>query len=265
MIDPARTGIFGPPATLREEKMRTQVIVEDHVLPQLLTSAIEAYEVSHRAHARGRSNKNLETFGLLWGYALPVRNGLPARLVAVVATVETSALRHTDWVRPDFESIAMKRDFFGEYWPQLELIGTFHSHPYEDLSQVNDYKGWRASDGDREFWPAFHEFVCPDMDELAHLVIAITALSRKGTAEPVRLAGVEYTSGYVISAEKRKLWIKGYTSSLHEEIDEDAPFDEEFLAGNIDTVRSYDVWEDEDVLLEIPSLEARFRHELLRK
>ena len=25
--------------------MRTQVIIEDHVLPQLLTSAIEAYEV----------------------------------------------------------------------------------------------------------------------------------------------------------------------------------------------------------------------------
>lgn len=43
--------------------MRTQVIVEDHVLPQLLTSAIEAYEVSHRAHARGRSNKKLETVG----------------------------------------------------------------------------------------------------------------------------------------------------------------------------------------------------------
>ncbi|HKS13535.1 MAG TPA: hypothetical protein VJS90_10910 [Pseudomonas sp.] len=245
--------------------MRTQVIIEDHVLPQLLTSAIEAYEVSHKAHERGRNNRNLETFGLLWGYALPVRKGLPARLVAVVATVETSALRHTNWVRPDFESIAMKRDFFGEYWPQLELIGTFHSHPYEDLTEVNDNKGWRASDEDKEFWPAFHEFVCPDMEELAHLVIAITALSRKGTAEPMRLAGAEYTSGYVISAEKRKLWIKGYTSSLYEEIDEDAPLDDDFMVGIIDTERSYDVWEDENVLLEIPSLEARFRHELLRK
>lgn len=245
--------------------MRTQIIVEDHVLPQLLTSAIEAYEVSHRMHARGRSNKKLETFGLLWGYALPMRSGLPARLVAVVATVETSALRHTDWVRPDFESIAMKRDFFGEYWPQLELIGTFHSHPYEDLTEVNAYKGWRASEGDKGFWPAFHKFVCPDMEELAHLVIAITALGRKGTAEPVRLAGSEYTSGYAISAEKRKLWVKGYTSFLQDGIDEDAPFDEEFLAGKVETERSYHLFQDEDVLLEIPSLEARFRHELLRK
>lgn len=245
--------------------MRTQIIIEDHVLPQLLTSAIEAYEVSHRAHIRGRANKKLETFGLLWGYALPARKGVPARLVAVVATVETSALRNSDWVRPDFESIAIKRDFFGEYWPQLELIGTFHSHPYEDLTDINDCKGWRASESDRDFWPVLHELVCPDMGELAHLVIAITALGRKGTAIPDRLAGSECTSGYVVSADKRKLWIKGYTSELCEELDKDAPFDDEFKSGNPAMIRSYDVWEDEDVLLEIPSLEARFRHELLRK
>lgn len=170
--------------------MRTQVIIEDHVLPQLLTSAIEAYEVSHRAHARGKANKGLETFGLLWGYGLPARNGLPARLVAVVATVETSALRHTHWVAPDFESIGIKRDFFGEYWPQLELIGTFHSHPYEDLAKVNKNNGWRGSDGDKLFWPIFHKRVCPDMDELAHLVIAITALARRGSAMPARLGGL---------------------------------------------------------------------------
>lgn len=244
--------------------MRTQVIIEDHVLPQLLTSAIEAYEVSHKAHERGRVNKKLETFGLLWGYALPVRENVPARLVAAVATVETSALRHTEWVRPDLESIKMKRDFFAEYWPQLELIGTFHSHPYEDLSEVNDCKGWRASDEDKSFWPAFHETVCPDIDALAHLVIAITALGRKGSAMPDRLPGSEYTSGYVFSADKRKLWIKGYTSALYEEIadedHEDLEFEDEILE-----VRSYDVREDDDVLLEIPSLEARFRHELLRK
>jgi len=88
---------------------------------------------------------------------------------------------------------------------------------------------------------------------------------REQTAQPDRLAGSEYTSGYVVSVDKRKLWIKGYTSVLHEEIDEDAPFDEASMEGDIEMERSYDVYEDEDVLLEIPSLEARFRHELLRK
>ncbi len=111
---------------------RTQIIIEDHVVPQLLTSAIEAYEIQHKAHLNGKSQKGLETYGLLWGYSLPARGeDVPTRLVAVLATVETSALRHEEWVDPDTESLLMKRDFFREYWPQLELIGTFHSHPYD--------------------------------------------------------------------------------------------------------------------------------------
>jgi|GEM_PF-4834534 len=39
--------------------MRTQVIIEDHVLPQLLTSAIEAYEVTHRTVGRPVDRRSL--------------------------------------------------------------------------------------------------------------------------------------------------------------------------------------------------------------
>lgn len=227
--------------------MRTQIIIEDHVVPQLLTSAIEAYEVEHRAHERGRANRRLETFGLLWGYALPARdNGTPARLVAVTATVETSALRHTDWVRPAPESIRSKRDFFAEYWPQLELIGTFHSHPYDSLDEVNEVRGWRASDGDERYWPYLHHLVCPEMGQMAHLTITITGLARRGSALPDRLPGNEYSAGYVISADTRKFWIKGHTSQR---------LDDDSLA----------VFTNEDVLLEIPSLSQRFRDGILRR
>lgn len=244
--------------------MRTQVIIEDHVLPQLLTSAIEAYEVSHRAHERGRVNNKLETFGLLWGYALPPRDMVSSRLVAVLATVETSALRHAEWVKPSTESLIMKRDFFREYWPQLELIGTFHSHPYESLADMNAARGWQASEDDKSYWPFFHESTCPDMDELAHLVIAVTALARTGTAEPTRLVGGESSSSYAITAQKRKLWIKAYTTARHDKIedDDDSDFD---LEEEITEISIYHVRENQDVLLEIPSLEARFRHQELRR
>jgi hypothetical protein len=47
--------------------MRTQISVEDHVVLQLLSSAIEASELSRRAPALARSNKRIMTFGLLWG------------------------------------------------------------------------------------------------------------------------------------------------------------------------------------------------------
>jgi len=81
--------------------VRTQISVEDHVVLQLLSSAIEASELSRRAPALARSNKRIMTFGLLWGDASPAR---------LVATVNTSALRYTDRVRPDFDFIAMKRE-----------------------------------------------------------------------------------------------------------------------------------------------------------
>ena len=88
---------------------RIQIIIEDHVVPQLLTSAIEAYEIQHKAHNKGKANHRLETYGLLWGYALPARGDVPVRLVAVLATVETSALRKQDSVQPDSDSLLMKR------------------------------------------------------------------------------------------------------------------------------------------------------------
>jgi hypothetical protein len=190
---------------------------------------------------------------------------VPVRLVAVLATVETSALRHEDWVAPEIESLLMKRDFFREYWPQLELIGTFHSHPYASLAEVNENKGWRGTliddDGAGDFahWPYIHEGVCSDMAKLAHLVIAVTALGRKGTAWPLRLPGGESATGFVLTAGARKLWIKGYcTSRIEEQLDDDS--DE---PDSENTQISYQV--EEDIFLQIPSLQQRFADEHLRK
>ena len=83
--------------------MDTKLIIEDHVIPQLFTTAIEAYEFEHKTHARGKSNSELETFGLLWGYSIPQKGNLPSRIISTMATVETSALRHQDWVKPNVE------------------------------------------------------------------------------------------------------------------------------------------------------------------
>lgn len=248
---------------------RTQIIIEDHVVPQLLTSAIEAYEIQHKAHEKGKSKHRLETYGLLWGYALPARgDDVPTRLVAVLATVETSALRNEDWVLPDNESLLMKRDFFREYWPQLELIGTFHSHPYESLAKVNQQKGWRGSpidengDGDFAHWPDVHKSVCSDMDMLAHLIITITGLGRTGTEWPKRLPGKEFYTGYVLTAGARKLWIKGYCTKQFKELvsevrkDGDEPDKKSIKV-------SYHV--EENIFLEIPSVQQRFTDEYLRK
>ena len=217
--------------------------VDDHVLPQLLTSAIEAYEFEHRAFEKGKAKHSIETYGLLWGYAIPARSGYDSRIVVTVATVETSALRHENWVRPNLESLVAKKDFIRQYWPQLELVGTFHSHPYDDLSTVNEVQGWRASSDDRDHWPWIHKALHPDLPAMLHLVLTITALKKKGTAWPSRLAGTEASNGFVLSSDYRKFWINGYCTEQVED------------GGGVNPV-SYAI--SENLRLDIPSLSSRF-------
>lgn len=222
--------------------MAISILVEDHVVPLLFTSAIEAYEVAERRKQLGP----VETYGLLWGYALPAREetGQPERLIAVTATIETSAQRAPGSVAPKGDSIVMKRDFIRKYWPHLELIGTFHSHPYEGLSEVNGIQGWRCSDEDREHWLWFHETFCDEMPSLAHLIVTISKLEKQGTAWPSRLSGNEAGTGYVLNADRRKLWIRGYVS--------------ERFGGDDSSCGDYSFEVDKDVVLDIPALTTRF-------
>jgi len=213
------------------------IFVEDHVVPQLFTSAIEAYEFSH-ALPKGKGRNKLETFGLLWGYSIQAKGNESAKIIATMATVETSATRHTHWVAPDYDSLRMKKEFFGTYWPNIELVGSFHSHPYENLAEVNSVTGWRASDEDKGFFPHFHEQITPDQDNLAHIIVTITQLERRGTAYPSRLANSESEKGYVLSADWRKIWLRAYGSQFDSD-NENYTF-------------------TDDISLEIPSLQRRF-------
>lgn len=220
--------------------MKKITFIEDNVVPQLFTTAIEAYEFKHKSRERSKGFDKLETFGLLWGFSIPAKGVQPAKVIATMATVETSAVRHEDWVQPDFESILAKKKFFERYWPNIELVGTFHSHPYNNLKEVKEIKGWRGSEEDEGFWPHFHKEIVPEQKLLTHLVITIAKLTKKGWAYPDQLQGSEVGKGYVLSADNRKLWIRSYStqSSLNN--------DDEYF------------YFCDDMSLEIPALQKRF-------
>ncbi|MGL6378504.1 hypothetical protein ACSZNJ_07350 [Aeromonas hydrophila] len=99
--------------------MENNLFIEDHVVPQLFTSAIEAYEFEHRAHKNGKAYSELETFGLLWGYSIPKKDDLPAKIISTMSTIETSATRHNEWVKPDIESILAKNSSLKNTGPVL--------------------------------------------------------------------------------------------------------------------------------------------------
>ena len=275
------------------DNQKTQIIIEDHVVPQLLTSAIEAYTIGDTTSQRGKTENKLETFGLLWGYTLPEREGFPPRIVAVLATVETSAYRHNGWVKPSLESLGAKREFFETYWPNLELIGTFHSHPYESLKDIEENKGWQGSgkndnSGDYEYWPHMHEEICSDIDHLAHLIISVVDLKRKSTRMPDRLPGREDKSGYTFGAGSYRLWVRGYATYKEEIANYIHEHDKVWCAVNegfedhlinlgyqvavegspmdskgnpyryIEALEEVNYLVDDDIELQIPSLQQRF-------
>ncbi|MAE20368.1 hypothetical protein CMK12_15805 [Candidatus Poribacteria bacterium] len=238
--------------------MKPSIHVEDHAVSQLFMSAIEAYEIEHKATKRSKGYDKLETFGLLWGYSIPQKGNQPPKIIVTHSTVETSAVRHSDWVAPDFESIEFKREFMQRYWPSIELVGSFHSHPYEDLEAVKHNKGWRASPEDEEFFPYFHEMLAKDQEYLAHIIVTVTKLQKRGWAIPERFyGGQDHDAGYVVSADNRKLWIRGYCSQFTDgyEEAEDAYFEGDEEA-SMEEWESYDFISD--VNLEIPSIERRF-------
>lgn len=202
--------------------MILDITIDDHVVPQLLTSALEAYEIKH-PNAKLKRKDRLETFGLLWGYVISPRGeDKNPRVIVTIATIETSALRKDNSVEPDFGSLAMKVEFMRKYWPHLELVGTFHSHPYDTLEDVKQVKGWQAStpdtvgsgSGDTEFWPVIHKELSPDTPYLAHIIVTITKLKKPGWAIPKK---IECGSGFEMSMNTRKLWITSYGSSISED------------------------------------------------
>lgn len=193
------------------------ITVEDHAVPQLITSALEAYEIGRKSSRK--KEDQLETFGLLWGYLTPERGSRPSRIVVTTATVETSALVTKDSAQPDLDSLRMKMEFVTRYWPHLEVVGTFHSHPYESLAEAREAKGWQASSpenvgpnqGDTVFWPRLHEKLFLNTPYLGHLIICVTALQKTGWALPKEIQG---NSGFELSLGKRKIWITSYASQV---------------------------------------------------
>ncbi len=200
-----------------------RVIVEDNALPILITSAIESYDFEHKSHKNGKGTSQLETYGLLWGYMIPKKTADGEdKIVVTTCTVETSALRHQEWVEPNYDSIIAKKEMIEQYWPHLELVGTFHSHPYQSLDDMKNRvsPGWKASDGDKKHWPSVHECAAANQPVMAHLIISVTQLKKKGWAYPEKLSD-SYCSGYCFVAGMKKIWLATYATEIDDYCDED--------------------------------------------
>ena len=103
------------------------VIVSPEAFRTIIASTLEGYLVPH-----GRRNANnhqpLETYGASYGYK--VQRGDEAVYNVLAADVDSSAYRRNGEVSSKTQACWIKSGFYKRYHPELDYLGTFHSHPY---------------------------------------------------------------------------------------------------------------------------------------
>ena len=125
--------------------------VSDSSLMHLLLAGLEAYKMRVRHGTEANRELPLETGGLLWGYIKDGESDMDHITVEHVS-VDTAAKKKTDSVALSRHSTAVKRQLVEDRWPNLSLIGDFHTHPYPNLADVTNIKGWEASREDIAFY-----------------------------------------------------------------------------------------------------------------
>lgn len=105
------------------------VSLSDQSFFTIVTAALEAYKVDHAKHGSDEPEQYLETFGNLWGYRSEEITGKKVFRV-VMADVSTAAERSQGFVIDKEESYNAKLNFIETYYPELNYLGDYHSHPY---------------------------------------------------------------------------------------------------------------------------------------
>lgn len=108
----------------------TQIVsLSDSVFFTIVTSALEAYKICHQDDSK-ENHVPLETYGNLWGYQATTKRA-ESLLHVVLADSDISAKREEGAVSPANDVFDLKSDFADIFFPELEYLGDFHSHPYD--------------------------------------------------------------------------------------------------------------------------------------
>jgi hypothetical protein len=129
-----------------------EIILDSEALEDMLLGVFETYKVP-----KSKKEPFSEVFGLCLGMASSNRvtkkgaGTFTRRFVYVEKAVpQIRAKASQSSVTPSAESIRALVETSNSLFPQLEIIGDYHSHPYRSYPQLKKYRGWTASRQDAE-------------------------------------------------------------------------------------------------------------------
>lgn len=134
-----------PQVELEHEEV--EVILQSQALEDMLLGALETYKVP-----KSKKEPFSEVFGLCLGMAshhVTVKRGKGTRVKWFVyvekAVPQIRAKASQSSVTPNAQSLKALVETSSSLFPQLEIIGDYHSHPYKSYHQLKSFRGWSAS------------------------------------------------------------------------------------------------------------------------
>ena len=174
--------------------------ISEMALLTMVLNGIEAYAVMNSNKKRDRENTKLETIGHMYGYSK--ETGDEKYYYIDYISIDTTALQKTDEVGEYEESRNLKNDIIESYWAHLENLGSFHSHPYINIYEVHENKGYYGSDVDKKTMEAEGEKIA--------LILTIATLGKKTDN------GTRYKDGhsncFQFTLGKLRLWLTAYAT-----------------------------------------------------
>lgn len=194
----------------------TQIIsLSDSAFFTIVTSTLEAYSICHQDDSEDE-HEPLETYGNLWGYQTTTKRK-ESVLHVVLADSDISAKCKNDESSPADGAFDLKSNFADNFFPELEYLGDFHSHPYDVYEvktelELQRQKLFHQSPGDKK-----HAKYQQVLGKPYRLQIIATVFERHDKVN--RATGhIEGDLSCIrFQYEKYTIWIKAYAYRLYKQ------------------------------------------------
>lgn len=183
-------------------KKKFIVLISEEVLMQMCLNGLEAYSILNKENNLHR----LETYGELWGNETrPDDNTIIYNIKSL--SIDTSAHQEQGSVEPNKDALLLKKQLVTSFWPQVDYIGDFHTHPYEHFSEVEEIKGYEFSQDDYEHLKYYSDYFYANNFRVS-LVLTISRLHKKSNNPRARINN----NTFRFDLGKYRMWLKSYVS-----------------------------------------------------
>lgn len=165
---------------LEERFVNVEVVLDTHALEGMLVSAMEGYLSPRRTKRKG-----YEVYGINLGMTRDVQRGRTpdgSRMTRYVSVMRSqpqlSADAEYQFVEPNPRSLDAILTTTQALYPQYQAVGHFHSHPYDEFSDLEEKKGWVYSPSDEQINIDFAR-VMADLHQRI-MVTFVVGISRSG-------------------------------------------------------------------------------------